>query len=141
MNIELLEKVGLSNPHGLTEAELQRVAELFEKIKGLNTEEIDRISDVHLRHLNDNSDEEKRQGYQSWENIWALDPKNVYYAIYGQLQNIATRPPRWPEAKNMVNAIHAIDGALNGVLYKDRISKELYGFLVRDWVEALGEIV
>ena len=140
MNTSLLNKVGLSNPHGLSEAELKRVANLFDKIEKLSTEEIDRISEVHLRHLNDNSEEEKRQGYRSWETVWALDPKEVYFAIYNRLHTIATKPPRWPDAKNMVNALHAIDGALNGVLYKDRISVDLYAFLVRDWTEALGHI-
>lgn len=140
MDSELLSKVGLASPNGLTEAELDRVANLFDKIKNLSTQEIDRISEVHIKHLNDKSEEERREGYRSWETIWALDPKENHFAIYRKLHSIATEPSRWPEAKNMLNAIHAINGALNGALYKDRISGELYSFLIRDWSEALPNI-
>jgi len=140
MNNELLTRVGLANSNGLTETELNRVANLFDRIKNLSTEEIDRIGEVHIKHLNDKSEEERREGYRSWETVWALDPKENYFAVYRKLHSIATKPPLWPEAKNMPNALNAIDGALNGVLYKDRISGELYNFLVRDWIEALPNI-
>ena len=134
-----LKQIGLRVPHGLDETEVDRAIHLTEKILRLSTEDINNLTEVYFAHLNDRSEEEKRNGYRTWEFIWSLEPNDAVWTAWHNLSNRLTRPPRWPQANNINVALQALNGPFHGVFYRDRVDESTYNFLVRNWVETFDE--
>lgn len=134
-----LQQIGLRVPNGLQETEVDRVIYITGKILRLSTDDINHLTDVYLTHLNDRSDEEKHNGYRTWEFVWSLEPNDAVWVAWHTLGNHLTKPPLWIDANNLHVALNALNGTFHGIFYRDRIDESTYDFLVRNWVEAFDE--
>ena len=137
---DTLRNIGLVRDFGLRDSEIKRISEFMDKVKALSTDDVNLLSTISLRHLNDKGEAEKKAGYRTWEEVWKIEPSEAVEFCWQKLANSLTKPPIWPEANNITNSLHTINEALHGVFYQDRISKETYDFLVRNWVETFGSI-
>lgn len=140
MEDTLLRNLGLVRDFGLSDAEIYRISAFMDKVRSLSTDDVNLLSATNLKHLNDKSEAEKKAGYRTWEEVWKLEPSNAVGICWSNLAGTLIRPPLWPSANNITNSLHTINEAFHGIFYQDRISKETYDFLVRNWVETFGSI-